>query len=186
MEHSQLPAVDVLDVSPSLIPTHSEAGATEGLRMPDLPARQQDASSPPFDPTAIVQGQLQYFVQWVEDSIGHANDRLMERLERVIEDAVGRAVARVMERYEHPERSEHHERSDRSIHTGKRAQRSIPGPTTSRLTKVDLLTRIRAMRDDHLSFKAIADQLNAEGIPTLSGKGRWQKGTIGNLLTQRR
>jgi hypothetical protein len=25
---------------------------------------------------------------------------------------------------------------------------------------------------------------NAEGVPTLSGKGRWQKGTIGNLLAQ--
>jgi excisionase family DNA binding protein len=37
----------------------------EGLRMPDLPVRQQDAPSPPLDPTTIVQGQLQYFVQWV-------------------------------------------------------------------------------------------------------------------------
>jgi hypothetical protein len=26
--------------------------------------------------------------------------------------------------------------------------------------------------------------LNAEGVPTLSGKGRWQKGTIGDLLAQ--
>jgi hypothetical protein len=24
--------------------------------------------------------------------------------------------------------------------------------------------------------------LNARGIPTLSGKGRWQKGTVGHLL----
>jgi hypothetical protein len=35
-----------------------------------------------------------------------------------------------------------------------------------------------------LAGKAIANQLNAEHVPTLSGKGRWQKGTVGNLLAQ--
>jgi hypothetical protein len=35
-----------------------------------------------------------------------------------------------------------------------------------------------------LSLQAIANQLNAEGIPTLSGRGTWKKGTIGNLLAQ--
>jgi hypothetical protein len=33
-----------------------------------------------------------------------------------------------------------------------------------------------------LSLHAIANRLNGEGVPTLIGKGRWQKGTIGNLL----
>jgi hypothetical protein len=32
--------------------------------------------------------------------------------------------------------------------------------------------------------EVIADRLNTEGVPTLGGKGRWQKGTIGNLLAQ--
>ena len=161
----------------------------EGLRLPDLPARPEDAPPPPFGPTAIVQGQLQYFVQWVDDAIGHANDRLMERLERAIEASVERAVARAMERYVRTERPVHSERSDRSIRAGERAQRSIPRPTpsSSSPTKADLLTRIRAMRYDHgLSFRAIADQLNAEGVPTLSGKGSWQKGTISNLLSGRK
>jgi excisionase family DNA binding protein len=157
----------------------------EGLRIPDLPARQADTSSPPFDPTTIVQGQLQYFMQWVEDSIGHANDRLAERLERIIEDAVERAVSRAMERYEHTERPVHPERHDRSIHPGERAQRSIHATPISSPNKAGLLTRMRALRKSGLSFQAIADQLNAEGIPTLSGKGRWQKGTIANLLTQK-
>src|SRR5688572_11011603 len=35
-----------------------------------------------------------------------------------------------------------------------------------------------------LSLQMIANQLNAEGVPTLSSTGRWQKGTIGNLLAQ--
>jgi hypothetical protein len=31
-------------------------------------------------------------------------------------------------------------------------------------------------------MQAVANRLNAEGMPTLSGTGRWQKGTVGNLL----
>jgi hypothetical protein len=40
------------------------------------------------------------------------------------------------------------------------------------------------MQAEGLSLQAMANPLNAEGVPTLSGKGRWQKGTIGNLLAQ--
>jgi hypothetical protein len=38
------------------------------------------------------------------------------------------------------------------------------------------------MHGEGFSHQAMADRLNAEDIPTLSGKGRWQKGTIGKLL----
>jgi hypothetical protein len=40
------------------------------------------------------------------------------------------------------------------------------------------------MQAEGLSLQAIANRLNHEGVPTLSGKGKWQKGTIGNLLVQ--
>jgi hypothetical protein len=40
------------------------------------------------------------------------------------------------------------------------------------------------MQAEGLPLQAIADRLTAEGVPTLSGKGRWQKGTIANLLAQ--
>jgi hypothetical protein len=30
----------------------------------------------------------------------------------------------------------------------------------------------------------MANRFNNEGVPTLGGKGRWQKGTSGNLLAQ--
>jgi hypothetical protein len=52
-------------------------------------------------------------------------------------------------------------------------ERSTPA-TTGRETAI--LTRLRAM----------ANRLNTEGVPTLSGKGRWQKGTVENLLAQER
>jgi hypothetical protein len=45
-----------------------------------------------------------------------------------------------------------------------------------------MLTRLRAMQVDGLSLKVMADCLNYERIPTLSGTGTWQKGTIGKLL----
>jgi hypothetical protein len=43
---------------------------------------------------------------------------------------------------------------------------------------------LHTLRRPGMSLQTIADQLNAQGIPTLSGKGRWQKSTIGNLLAQ--
>lgn len=39
-------------------------------------------------------------------------------------------------------------------------------------------------RTEGLSLQAMAGRLNAEGVLTISGKGRWQKGTIGNLIAQ--
>jgi excisionase family DNA binding protein len=158
----------------------------EGLRVPDLPAREEIPRTPLLDPAALVQQQLAYFGEWVESSIGHATDRLMERLERIIEQSVERAVSRAMECYKHTDRPEHPERPDRSTHSGERAQRSISTPAISSPTKAGLLKRIRAMRTSGLSFQAIADTLNQEAVPTLTGKGRWQKGTISNLLTPRR
>jgi len=38
------------------------------------------------------------------------------------------------------------------------------------------------MRDTGMSLQQIATQLNTEAVPTLSGKGAWQKGTIDKLL----
>jgi hypothetical protein len=47
-----------------------------------------------------------------------------------------------------------------------------------------LMARLQQMRASGLSLQQIADQLNAEGLPTLSSKGRWQKGTVAKLLTK--
>ena len=47
-----------------------------------------------------------------------------------------------------------------------------------------VLRRLRALQAEGLSLQKIADRLNNEGVLTLSGKGRWQKGTVGHLLAQ--
>jgi excisionase family DNA binding protein len=49
--------------------------------------------------------------------------------------------------------------------------------------KATMLARLRAMKVEGLSLQAMADRLNSEGVPSLKG-GRWQKGTIGNMLAQ--
>jgi Recombinase len=42
------------------------------------------------------------------------------------------------------------------------------------------------MQAEGFSLQAMANCLNNGGVPTLSGKGKWQKGTVGNLLQMER
>jgi hypothetical protein len=50
--------------------------------------------------------------------------------------------------------------------------------------KAALVARLQAMRAQGMTLQAIASQLTAEGVPTLSGRGHWRLGTIGNLLAE--
>jgi hypothetical protein len=50
--------------------------------------------------------------------------------------------------------------------------------------KTAILSRFQALQAEGLSPQAMAHRFKNEGAPTLSGKGRWQKGIIGNLLAQ--
>ena len=50
--------------------------------------------------------------------------------------------------------------------------------------KATIVTRLREMRAQRMSFSQIAAELQAEGVPTLSGKGIWQKGTVAKLLNR--
>ena len=55
---------------------------------------------------------------------------------------------------------------------------------TPQARKAALVARLRALQAEGLSHHAIAERLNAEGLPTLSGRGQWQRGTVGRLLAQ--
>ena len=50
--------------------------------------------------------------------------------------------------------------------------------------KAEIVAWIQALKAKGLTLDAIAQQLDADSVPTISGKGHWQKGTISNLLTQ--
>jgi hypothetical protein len=61
-----------------------------------------------------------------------------------------------------------------------RAPVSQPSPE-----KAALVARLRERRAQRLSMQQMANELNSEGVPTLSGKGMWQKGTVAKLLINR-
>jgi hypothetical protein len=46
----------------------------------------------------------------------------------------------------------------------------------------DILRRVKALRGMGASLRAIAGTFNEEGVPTLSGNGRWDSGTLSRLL----
>jgi hypothetical protein len=117
----------------------------------------------------VMERQSNYFDRFLKEELTHL-------VERVVEQVVDQVVERLAERFtasptidlERSERPEHPERS----------RPAIAAP------KAEVLKRLRVMQAEGISLQAMANRLNNEGVPTLSGKGRWQKGTIGNLLAQ--
>jgi hypothetical protein len=95
----------------------------------------------------------------------------MERLERLVEQ--------VLERLE-PSQAQ----IPAEVPTPAAAEPSEPSPPVSAsLINTELMTWLHTLRGAGMSLQNIANELNARGVPTLSGKGRWQKGTIGKLLS---
>jgi hypothetical protein len=121
----------------------------------------------------VVERQSAYIDAFVREELTHL-------INRVLEGVVDQVVVRVTERLERPQRSERLERSERPERC-ERSDRSRPAITDP---KAAVLQRLHAMQAEGLSLQAMANRLNNQGVPTLSGKGRWQKGTIGNLLAQ--
>jgi excisionase family DNA binding protein len=113
---------------------------------------------------------------------------LMERVERTVEQVIGRAIDRVVDQVVErlAARLEPMERSERSKLVPDLPPQAHTSaiPTRAHVDKAEVLKRIQEMKAAGLSLQAIGNRLNTEGVPTLSGKGRWQKGTIGNLLAQ--
>jgi len=67
---------------------------------------------------------------------------------------------------------------------GHAAVRATSAQQPTRPDRAALVARLHQMRARGMSLKTIADQLQAEGLPTLSGKGQWQKGTVDKLLNK--
>jgi Recombinase len=113
----------------------------------------------------IMERQSQYFDLFLKEELSHLVERVVEQVvERLAERFTGSPTIHL----ERPERVE-------------RAERSTPAIATP---KAAVLKRLRALQAEGLSLQAMANRFNEEGIPTLSGKGHWQKGTIGKLLAR--
>jgi DNA invertase Pin-like site-specific DNA recombinase/peptidoglycan hydrolase-like protein with peptidoglycan-binding domain len=52
--------------------------------------------------------------------------------------------------------------------------------------RAELVERINAMREAKMTLQAIADQLNAEGVPTLRGGAKWRPSSVQTALGYRR
>jgi excisionase family DNA binding protein len=159
-------------------PVRSER--SERLQRPERPERaERSALVEPAD-SAELQRFLQQFervVERLERSMDAMTERLGERLERSIQRAVERVVERSVERLLDRRARE----ALPVIDVPSLAPRPPDGPSG----KSAILVRLRTMQAEGLSLQAMANRLNDEGIPTLSGRGRWQKGTIGNMLAER-
>jgi Recombinase len=121
------------------------------------------------------------------ESLSHLLDRALAALEQQDTQAHGRTTYRIVTTESPPSPPWTYQSGTRE-EVSDRAQ-SVTGGVSSDATnplqrKAALLARLRELKAQGLSLQAIANQLNQEGLPTISGKGTWQKGTIGNLLAQ--
>jgi hypothetical protein len=133
-----------------------------------------ERAAPSEDITAL-QATLDRFertVERLERSLDLAIDRMDERAERSIEHALERVVERLLERRTH----------EAVPAISVRPLVRSTEPSTKAESKAAILQRLHALQAEGLTLQAMAERLNADGVPTLSGKGRWQKGTIANLF----
>jgi excisionase family DNA binding protein len=156
------------------------AERSERSQRPERPERTERSWLAESSNNAEFQRALQQFeraVERLERSLDSMTERLGERLERSIERALERVVERSVERL-----------------LDRRAREALPVIDVPSLApaaagtpsaKSAILDRLRTMQAEGFSLQAMANRLNDEGIPTLSGRGRWQKGTIANMLATR-
>jgi hypothetical protein len=68
-----------------------------------------------------------------------------------------------------------------------RRPRQLTSQNPDHARRATIIARIHHAKDaEGKSYQKIADELNEEGIPTFSGRGEWQKGTVANLLRSER
>jgi DNA invertase Pin-like site-specific DNA recombinase len=95
----------------------------------------------------------------------------------------GRFVVTIMSALAEMERGIIAERQ-KDVHQDRRARGQVWGVDIGPKSKIphDLLERIQEMRDKGLSYHAIANQLNLEGVPTALKGERWHGSTIRKAL----
>jgi DNA invertase Pin-like site-specific DNA recombinase len=79
------------------------------------------------------------------------------------------------------------ERTTARTRRGLEVARSKSSPTRPAVTDdPDLRERIRRMRERDMSLQAIADALNAEGVPTVRGGAKWRPSSLQSVTGYRR
>ncbi len=96
--------------------------------------------------------------------------------------ASGRLVASVMAAVASWERETIGQRTKDALAAKRQAGEAISRPTVP----ADVADRIRVMRESGLTFQAIADQLNADQVPTARGAAQWRPSAIQRSLGYQR
>jgi DNA invertase Pin-like site-specific DNA recombinase/peptidoglycan hydrolase-like protein with peptidoglycan-binding domain len=98
--------------------------------------------------------------------------------------AWGQAVATTVIGLSRSEGAETGGRSDSGPRPNRISGRSGGRPAVA--DRPELVERIVAMRESNMTLQAIADQLNADGVPTVRGGARWRPSSIQAILGYRR
>jgi hypothetical protein len=139
---------------------------SEGLPMP-LEALERSERLKPEEFTAFLE-QFHYMMEMMT-RLEQTVEQAIERLERSQALAIAQGITQLAAQLN---TSIPPERSTQALKTSK-------GPV---LDREKIIARIRhAVDDAKKSYQQVANELNTDGIATFSGKGEWQKGTIGRF-----
>jgi DNA invertase Pin-like site-specific DNA recombinase len=139
------------------------AGEADGLMVCDLSRLTRSSA------------QLGAILQWF---VGH-DMRLVAIAEEIdTAEHSGQITARTLIGFSNRERERITARTRRGLEVARRAPAVIDNPY--------LRERIRRMREQHMSLQAIADTLNAEGVPTVRGGAKWRPSSLQSVTGYRR
>jgi hypothetical protein len=139
--------------------------ASQGLAMP-VEALERSERLVSADLTVFFQ-RLQPIVEAIE-RLERTVEQTVERLERSQAQAIEHSITQVLTQLRTSVPIERSETSFDSVVSR--------APT---LNREEIIARIRHAKDvEGKSYQHIADELNTAGIPTFSGKGTWEKGSV--------
>jgi DNA invertase Pin-like site-specific DNA recombinase len=124
--------------------------------------------------------QLGAILQWV---MAHGL-RLVSVAEEIdTAEPSGRVAIKTLIGFSNRERARITERTRRGLESAREAARQRRPAVTD---DPDLRERIRRMREENMSLQAIADALNAEGVPTVRGGAKWRPSSLQAVTGYRR
>jgi len=132
---------------------------------------------------ALVVAELSHLTHSVAE-LGATIQWLLDRSVRLIASvdsldtstASGRQAAELLVAVSQWERSRISERTRQGLQVARMNGRPVGRPSVA--DNPDLSQRIAAMRAEGMTLQAIADQLNAEGVPTVRGGAKWRHSSV--------
>lgn len=156
----------------------------EGLQMPDTETMAERSERTERLERSIMQTPAET-ERLMERLADHVVDRLTERLTEDLRAMLAPVVEELRGELARVRTAEASgtfaRRSERSENVPPHTPQAPDARDTPRLA---ILTRLRTWKHEGLSTREMVKRLEAEGIPTLSGRGAWTSGTVSRLLQE--